>query len=552
MVLQTQRSMFRDQIPDLWYKDAIMYEMDVETFYDSNGDGVGDFAGLARRLDYLSSLGITCLWLLPFFPTPNRDNGYDISDFYDIDPRLGSLGEFVEFMHLASERGIRVLADLVVNHTSDQHPWFQQSRRDKNSPYRDYYIWSKERPENYNRGMAMPGPQQTTWTYDEVAGEWYFHRFFSFQPDLNIENPAVREEIRKIVGFWLQLGVSGFRVDAVPYLIEQPGVDRELVQLREFLSWRRGDAILLAEADVDLDDAERYFGDGTKMHMLFNFRLTEHMWASLANNTAEPLLKFLPKLPELSETSQWANFLRNHDECNLGRLSDDLREKTINALAHADNAQIFGRGLRRRIAPMLGGDVRRIKLAHSLLMSMAGTPVIRYGSEIGMGDDLSLEGRTAVRTPMQWANHKNGGFSTADRDKLVRPVIDSGPYGYQHVNVAEQRRDPDSLLSWMQALIRVRKECPEIGRGNLRIIDVENPAVLAHRFDWSDGAVIMLHNFSDQSVDVLLDKVHEENEYTIDLFGENRFKHVSLDQPLQLEAYGYRWLRVAGSEWELP
>ncbi|MGN6137138.1 MAG: alpha-amylase family glycosyl hydrolase, partial [Aureliella sp.] len=277
MVLKTQRALFRDEIPDLWYKDAIMYEMDVETFYDSNGDGVGDFEGLMRRLDYLSALGVTCLWLLPFFPTPNCDNGYDISDFYSIDPRLGSLGEFVEFMHLADERGIRVLADLVVNHTSDQHPWFQASRRDKNSPYRDYYIWSKERPENYNQGMALPGIQQATWTYDEVAGEWYFHRFMAAQPDLNIANSAVRDEIRKIVGFWLQLGVSGFRVDAVPYLIEQQGVDQELRQLREFLSWRRGDAILLAEANVDLDQVLSYFGDGTKMHMLFNFLLTESM-----------------------------------------------------------------------------------------------------------------------------------------------------------------------------------------------------------------------------------------------------------------------------------
>lgn len=550
MARQTQRSLFRDEIPDLWYKDAVLYEMDVETFYDSNGDGVGDFQGLMRRLDYLSSLGVTCLWLLPFFPTPNRDNGYDISDFYDVDPRLGTLGEFVEFMHLASERGIRVLADLVVNHTSDQHPWFQESRKDKNSPYRDYYIWSKERPEDYNKGMAMPGPQQTTWTYDEVAGEWYFHRFFPFQPDLNIANPAVRDEIRKIVGFWLQLGVSGFRCDAVPYLIEQPGVDRELVQLREFLSWRRGDAILLAEANVPLDQVQEYFGEGTKMHMLFNFGLTQTMWASLATNSPQPLLDFLPRLPELSETSQWANFLRNHDECNLGRLPDELRQKTIRALAHADNAEIFGRGLRRRIAPMLGGDIRRIKLAHSLMMSMSGTPVIRYGSEIGMGDDLTLEGRTAVRTPMQWSNTKNGGFSSADPDRLVRPVIDQGAYGYQHVNVADQRRDHRSLLSWMQALIRTRKECPEIGRGKFQLIDAGHPAVLAHRFDWSDEAVIILHNFGEAPASVRLDQCHDKDRQTIDLFGENRFHQVSLDEPLELEPYGYRWLRVGGGGWE--
>lgn len=550
MVLKTQRALFRDEIPDLWYKDAIMYEMDVETFYDSNGDGVGDFEGLMRRLDYLSALGVTCLWLLPFFPTPNCDNGYDISDFYSIDPRLGSLGEFVEFMHLADERGIRVLADLVVNHTSDQHPWFQASRRDKNSPYRDYYIWSKERPENYNQGMALPGIQQATWTYDEVAGEWYFHRFMAAQPDLNIANPAVRDEIRKIVGFWLQLGVSGFRVDAVPYLIEQQGVDQELRQLREFLSWRRGDAILLAEANVDLDQVLSYFGDGTKMHMLFNFLLTESMMAAFATHSAQPLLDLIPKLPKLSETSQWANFLRNHDECNLGRLSEDLRNKTIEALGHADNAQIFGRGLRRRLAPMLGGDIRRIKLANSLMFSMPGTPVLRYGEEIGMGDDLSLPGRTAVRTPMQWANRKNAGFSSVESDQLVRSVISEGPFSYERVNVADQRRDPDSLLSWTQSLIRARKECPEIGRGQMKLVEVDQPTVLAHRIDWSQGAVLMVHNFADHSVSVRLKDGHGQGEYPIDLFGENRFHRVSLDEPLELEPYGYRWLRVGGSDWE--
>jgi maltose alpha-D-glucosyltransferase/alpha-amylase len=541
--------MFRGDLLDLWYKDAILYELDVETFADSNGDGVGDFPGLMRRLDYLSALGVTCLWLNPFFPTPNRDDGYDISDFYNIDQRLGSLGDFVEFMHLARERGIRVLADLVVNHTSDQHPWFQAARQDPKSPYRDYYQWSKEEPKDRFEGVVFPGRQKETWTYDKVAGEWYFHRFYSFQPDLNIANPKVRDEIRKIMGFWIELGVSGFRVDAAPFLIEQPHVDQELRELREFLSWRCGDAILLAEANVPLDRILFYFGDGTKMHMLFNFLANQYLFAALATDDARHLRDVYSQLPPLPPTGQWANFLRNHDECDLGRLPDDLRQKVYDRLGRDERATIFHRGLRRRVAPMLENDERRIRLAHSLMFSLPGTPVLRYGDEIGMGDNLELQGRGSVRTPMQWSNRKSAGFSTADENQLVRPVINGGNYGYQKINVADQRRDLDSQLHWMQELVRVRKECPEIGRGAFSLLDSDDDAVLLHRFDWSQGTVIIAHNLADRPARFRVSV--DDGDQLVDLFGGQRFQELPANEPHELEPYGFRWLRLSGEQFEL-
>jgi maltose alpha-D-glucosyltransferase/alpha-amylase len=549
MTEKPQESMFRDDLLDLWYKDAILYELDVETFADSNGDGIGDFPGLTRRLDYLSALGVTCLWLNPFFPSPNRDDGYDIADFYSIDPRLGSLGDFVEFMHLARERGIRVLADLVVNHTSDQHPWFQAARKDPHSPYRDYYLWSKEEPQDRFQGVIFPGRQKEVWTYDDVAGAWYFHRFFSFQPDLNIANSKVREEIRKIMGFWIQLGVSGFRVDAAPFLIEQPDVDRELRELREFLSWRCGDAILLAEANVPLDRILFYFGDGTKMHMLFNFLANQYLFAALATADAGPLREVYSQFPPLPPTAQWANFLRNHDECDLGRLPDDLRQQVYDRLGRDERAQIFDRGLRRRVAPMFENDQRRIRLANSLMFSLPGTPVLRYGDDIGMGDDLDLEGRSSVRTPMQWSNRKSAGFSSAEENALVRPVIGQGEYGYQHVNVEDQRRKTDSQLHWMQELVRVRKECPEIGRGQFSLLETADRSVLVHRFDWSRQTVIIAHNLADRPAQFQV--ALSSGDWLIDLFGGERFQELPADKPHDLEPYGFRWLRLRGAGMEL-
>ena len=364
---------------------------------------------------------------------------------------MGTLGDFVEFMHRANDRGLRVLVDLVINHTSAQHPWFQAARSDPNSKYRNYYIWSKEKPKDADQGMAFPGVQKSTWTYDEKAGEYYYHRFYKFQPDLNIANPDVQEEIRKIMGFWLELGVAGFRVDAAPFVIELKGLkdptreDREdyLDFFRNFLSWRRGNAILLAEANVTMDKLDIYFGDGDRMHMLFDFMVNQYLFASMAEKSAEPLRKVFDLIPDIPDSAQWAQFLRNHDELTLDRLDDQSRDAVYAQFAPDDDMRVYGRGIRRRLAPMLKNDRQRLELANSLLLTLPGTPVIRYGQEIGMGDDLSLPERNSVRTPMQWRDAKNAGFSTAEPDQLIRPVIDSGEYSYHKVNVAAQRHSDE-------------------------------------------------------------------------------------------------------------
>jgi maltose alpha-D-glucosyltransferase / alpha-amylase len=544
---------------DLWYKDAIIYSLDVETFQDSDGDGIGDFRGLGERLDYLASLGVTCLWLLPFYASPNRDNGYDVMDYYSVDPRLGTLGDFVEFMHKARERGIRVLADLVVNHTSDQHPWFQAARRSKDSPYRGYYIWSDELPADAREGMVFPGYQDAVWDWDEAAQAYYFHRFYSFQPDLDIANPAVREEICRIMGFWLELGVSGFRLDAAPFLVEMKGSAGNpaedhyayLREFRDFLSWRRGDAILLAEANVSREKVTEYFGEGAKIHMLFSFLLNQHVFLALARQEAEPLVRGMRLPPLPPPTGQWANFLRNHDELDLGRLTDAERQEAFRAFASDPRMQLYGRGIRRRLPPMLGGDRRRIEMAYSLLFSLPGTPVLRYGEEIGMGDDLSLPERESVRTVMQWSTEQNGGFSTAPADRLVRPTLAGGPFGvHAGVDVEDQQRDPGSLLHWMERLIRTRKQCPEIGWGDWEIVETGDPGdagVFAHRCTWSGGTVVAVHNLAGRPAAVRLKLTVEHGEKLVELLGDQPYKLVEAGSEIDLEPYGYRWFRIGGA-----
>jgi maltose alpha-D-glucosyltransferase / alpha-amylase len=539
---------------DLWYKNAIIYCLDVDAFQDSNGDGVGDFQGLTRRLDYLASLGVTCLWLLPFYPTPNRDNGYDVMDYYGVDPRLGTLGDFVEFMHQARERGLRVLADLVVNHTSDQHPWFQSARQSKDSPYHDFYVWSDTLPENAREGMVFPGYQDAVWDWDEAAQAYYFHRFYQWQPDLRISNPQVREEICRIMGLWLELGVSGFRLDAAPFLIEMKGVETSgedqyeyLREFRDFLSWRRGDAILLAEANVSREKTSQYFGDDARLHMLFSFLVNQSYFLALAKQEAAPLAQglVLPPLPPL--TGQWANFVRNHDELDLGRLSESDRQLVFLEFAPDPSMQLYGRGIRRRLPPMLGNDRRRIELAYSLMFSLPGTPVLRYGEEIGMGDDLSQPERESVRTAMQWANEPNGGFSTAPPSEHVRPVISGGEYGYQKVNVDAQQQDPRSLLHWMARLIRARKQCPEIGWGSWEILETGDPAVFAHRCSFRGGTVLAVHNLAGREAVARVDLGKDSGGPWVEILGDEPYAIVDGRQPIELKPYGYRWIRVGGS-----
>jgi len=541
-----------------WYKNAIVYSLDVETFLDSDGDGIGDFRGLTQRLDYLLGMGITCLWLLPFYPSPNRDNGYDVMDYYNIDPRLGNLGDFVEFMHQARERGIRVIIDLVVNHTSNQHPWFQAARKSKDSKYRDYYVWTTD-PKPMPDMVMFPTIEDSIWEYDEEAEAYYLHHFYKEQPDLNISNPQVREEIFRIMGFWLELGVSGFRIDAAKQLIKTVGYQNTtpeesqafLEEMREFLSSRRTDAILLAEADVPMEETPIYFGEGHRMHMLFNFLVNQHMFLALAQQDAGSLKEGLKNLAEIPKSAQWLNFVRHHDELSLERLSDEQRQQVFAAFAPEEHMQIFGRGIRRRLPPMMQGDRRRIEMTYSLAFTLPGIPLLRYGDAIGMGDDLSLQGRDSVRTPMQWTEEPNGGFSTASPDAFPRPVITEGEYSYKHVNVAYQQREPASFLNWMAHLIRTRKQYPQFGAGDWEILETGEPAVFAHTSRANDTTMIALHNLSDRPCVVTLPE--QCNYQLIEVFGDDFSlgrqgeDYAPLDQgsnAVPLKAYGYRWFRT--------
>jgi maltose alpha-D-glucosyltransferase / alpha-amylase len=541
-------------IDDLWYKNAFIYSLDLETFMDANGDGCGDFEGLIRRLDYLHSLGIDVIWLAPFQPSPNRDNGYDISDYYGVDPRHGSSGDFVEFMHQAHRRGIRVIIDLVVNHTSDEHPWFQAARRDKDSRYRDWYIWSKKRPPGWNKGMVFPGVQKSVWTRDPVAHEYYHHRFYKYQPDLNMENPEVRAEIRRIMGYWLELGVAGFRVDAVPFILEEtpkPGKRKPqlrfdwLTEMRQFLQWRSGNAVLLGEANVVPEENLKYFGDeGDGIHMMFNFFVNQHLFYALASSDVRPLIDALKQTRDIPWGSQWGQFLRNHDELDLGRLTDEQREAVFSQFGPEPRMQLYHRGIRRRLASMLS-DRRSLELAYSVLFALPGAQVLRYGDEIGMGENLALKERDAVRTPMQWSSEENAGFSTAKR--LVHPVIDDAIYGYKHVNVEAQRRDPQSLLNWMARMIRLRRECPEIGWGDWEVLRVNSAQVLALSYEWRGNRLIILHNFDRHPHEVRLRVPGEGGNLLVNLLDENESRaHEDGMHRIALEELGYRWFRVGG------
>jgi len=543
-------------INDLWYKNAIVYCLSVATYMDADGDGIGDFKGLMQRLDYLQGLGVTALWLMPFQPSPGRDDGYDVADYYNVDPRYGTLGDFVEFTHGCRQRGMRVLIDLVVNHTSNEHPWFQQARRDENSKYRHWYVWSKKKPKHPKEGVVFPGVQKSTWTYDDAAKCWYFHRFYEFQPDLNTSHPEVQAEILKIMGFWLQLGVSGFRMDAVPFVIavKGPEVTKQIEQyemlreLREFLSWREGEAIILAEANVLPDTDMEYFGaDGERLHMMFNFQVNQNLFYALATADSSPLISALEATKPRPQTAQWGQFLRNHDELDLGRLTERQRQAVFNAFAPEPDMQLYGRGIRRRLAPMLQGDRKRIELSYSLMMTLPGTPVIRYGDEIGMGDDLDLPERQPARTPMQWSTEPQGGFTTDS--KPVLPVISHGAYGCEHVNVAGQRRDPNSLLNWMERIVRMRKEVPEIGWGDFEVLRTGASEILAIRYDWRGNSVLVVHNLSADPREIQL-SVGLKNEDSLRLVNLLSEDHSVADKSgkhrILLESYGYRWYRIGG------
>ncbi len=541
---------------DQWYENAIIYCLDVETFADSNGDGVGDFPGLTRRLDYLSGLGVTCLWLMPFSPSPQGDDGYDVSDYGAIDPRLGSIAEFAEFVYEAGERGLRVIVDLVPNHTSIEHPWFRAARADPASPYRDYYVWRTDDPGDTSAQVVFPGEQEGIWTWDDQAEAWYLHHFYAFQPDLNFANPAVRDEFRKVMALWLQLGVSGFRIDAAPFLINLEGVDGKgaldlahefLAELSDFATVRNGSAILLGEVDEGLSTIADFFGGGNQLQALFNFPLNRFVFLGLAQESADAIKHGLQQLPTIPERGQWVNFLRHHDELNLSRLTNDQREQVFAAFGPEPSMQVYGRGLRRRLAPMLDGDQKRIRLAYSLLFSLPGAPMVFYGEEIGMGEQVDLPGRMSVRAPMQWMSHDHGGFSTAAPKDLVRPMVTGGGYGYEEVSVGRMRADPDSLLNWMASLMRTRRECSEIGTGAWSVMETGNDAVLALRHDIADSSIVIVNNLGRKRCTVALGLTPEDVATSTDLFCERAYEPLDADNPrMRMEGFGYRWIRVGG------
>ena len=541
-------------MPERWYQQGVVYCLDVETFQDSNGDGVGDLPGLVSRLDYLARLGVSTLWLNPVHPTPGRDDGYDVADYYGIDPRLGTLGDFVELVHQCENRGIRLMIDLVVNHTSDEHPWFVSARSGPESPYRDWYVWSPTEPPNAEEGVVFPGYQRGTWSYDKTAKLWYHHRFYDFQPDLNWSNPEVRAEIGRVVAFWLQLGVSGFRMDGAPFVIEEvhpDSADRTmhyewLNDLRDHIGWRRGDAAVLAEANVPREQLLEFFGPrGDRLQLMFNFAENQRMFLALARGSATPVVTAIEASPQLPPSCSWATFLRNHDEIDLSGLAESERADVFAQFGPDKDMQLYDRGIRRRLATMLGGDQRRIRLAYVLQLSLPGTPVIRYGEEIGMGDDLSLQQRDSIRTPMQWADAPQGGFTTAG--EAVRPVIAKGDFGYPAVNVRDQERDPESLLRWFEQTIRALRECPEFGSGTVKVLDARSEQVLALQYEGPTGVILATVNLGEDDCTLDLSGQLEAAEgFPIDVLADRDYPAAAADlAAVELDGRGYRWLRLA-------
>jgi trehalose synthase len=534
-----------------WWKTAVVYCLDVETFFDADGDGIGDFEGLRSRLDYLAELGVTCLWLMPFYPTSNRDDGYDVLDHYGIDPRLGDFGDFTELVTAAHGRGIRVVADLVVNHTSSSHPWFQAARSDPGSRYVDYYVWQDEPPADWKTSLVFPGEQTENWTFDEEAGRYYLHHFYRHQPDLNPDHPAVRREIRQMLSFWAQLGLSGFRVDAVPFLVELAGIEGQLEitphgflkDLAAHLGRRRGDAVMLGEVNLEPKEQVEFFGAGDELDMMFNFYVNQYLHLALARRDARPLREALEAMPPTPPGCRWAIFVTNHDELTLDKLTDDERREVFEAFAPDESMRLYGRGIRRRLPSMLEGDEQRLRMVYSLMFSLPGTPVLFYGEEIGMSENLDIPGRGSVRTPMQWGPGPAGGFSSAHESQLIRRFPD-GPFGPGRVNVADQSGDSGSLLEWMRRLIRARRATPEL-TGDWRVHDAGVAQVTAIRYDLGPNRIHTFHNFGSDPI-TLPAAPHLGGGGAETVWGDG---HSDITEgKIGLAGDGYLWLRTTGVE----
>jgi maltose alpha-D-glucosyltransferase/alpha-amylase len=536
-----------------WYKDAIFYEAPVKAFADADGNGVGDFQGLTSRLDYIRELGVDCLWILPMYPSPLRDDGYDIADFYGIHPSYGTIEDFQKFLDAAHDRGIRVITDLVMNHTSDQHPWFQAARQDPASPFRDYYVWSDTDRRYTDARIIFTDTEKSNWTLDPVAKQYYWHRFFSHQPDLNYDNSAVRTAMLDVMRHWLDRGLDGFRCDAVPYLIEREGTICEnlpethkiLKEVREVIdSEYGGDRVLLAEANQWPEDVRPYFGEGDEFHMSFHFPLMPRLYMAIRRADRLPITDIFTHTPPIPPACQWCLFLRNHDELTLEMVTNEERDYMYYAYA-SDPQMKLNLGIRRRLAPLLDNDRRRIELLNCLLLTLPGSPIVYYGDEIGMGDNIYLGDRNGVRTPMQWSSDRNAGFSAAEEGRLYLPVITDPVYGYQSVNVAAQERTPSSLLNTMKRLIAARKRTPAFGRGTIQFLRPRNQSVLAFLRRHADDTILVVCNLSERSQPVELDLSAYRGAVPTELLGETRFPPVTA-QPyfLSLGAHGFYWFRL--------
>ncbi len=536
----------------LWYKDAVIYQVHVRAFYDSTGDGIGDFRGLAQKLDYLQDLGITAIWLMPFFPSPLRDDGYDISDYRSVHPSYGVLDDFKAFLDAAHKRGIRVIMEMVLNHTSDQHPWFQESRSTRENPKRDWYVWSDVDTKYKGTRIIFLDTELSNWAWDPVSKQYYWHRFFSHQPDLNYDNPRVREEMWDIMRFWLNLGVDGFRLDAVPYLMEREGTNCEnlpethgvIKELRARLDQEFPGRMLLAEANQWPSDLRSYFGNGDEFHMAFHFPLMPRMFMGVKLEDRKPITEILKQTPEIPDVCQWCLFLRNHDELTLEMVTDMERDYMYDEYAR-DKAQRLNLGIRRRLAPLLDNDRRRMELMNGMLMSLPGTPIIYYGDEIGMGDNVNLGDRNGVRTPMQWDGGWNGGFSAADPEVLYSPLMLNPVYGYQAINVQSQKRFEHSLLSWTKQLIRVRKSSPVLGRGSIEFLYPANHRVLAYLRKLGNETVLIVNNLSSKAQALELDLKAYRGNILVEMFGRNIFPRIGeLPYLLTLGPYQFYWFRL--------
>jgi maltose alpha-D-glucosyltransferase/alpha-amylase len=535
--------------PD-WYKDAVIYEVFVRAFADGNGDGLGDLRGLTAKLDYVQDLGVTALWLLPITPSPLRDDGYDVSDHFDIHPDYGTLDDFRALVAEAHRRDLRVIVELIPNHTSDQHPWFQASRNPQHpehARYRDWYVWSETNMRYAQTRIIFRDTEPSNWTYDPVRGAYYWHRFFHHQPDLNYDNPEVQKAMFRVMLFWLEQGVDGIRVDAPPYLFEREGTSCENLpethayfkRLRALVDAYAPGAMLLAEANQWPEDVRPYFGEGDEFHMNFHFPLMPRIFMALAKASRAPIEEILARTPPLPEPCQWGTFLRSHDELTLEMVTPEERAFLWDFYAPEPRMRL-NLGIRRRLAPLLGNDPRRLRVAHSILLTFVGSPVLYYGDEIGMGDNIWLEDRDGVRTPMQWDDSSNAGFSTAPKEKLADPVIEDDVYGYKRLNVRAQQADPNSLLNWIKAALRLRRRHPAFGRGTLRLLSPDNPAILAYVRQHGPDTILVVNNLSSETQTTTLETPEFQDASFHDLFTGEAVAGLAA---LQLAGYGYRWLK---------